>query len=87
MSLVDILGEENAGANWSQFLEYGTQNRLSIALQNLGVSRHTANYILKKHKNVLIIENSKLKGIDKRKLFADLEKTNIEYEEIKSIFG
>ncbi|UGV41417.1 DEAD/DEAH box helicase [Methanococcoides orientis] len=87
MSLVEVFGEENAGVNWSQFLEYGTQNRLSIALQNLGVSRHTANYILQKHKNVLIIEDNKLKGINKNKLFADMKKTNIEYEEIKSIFG
>ena len=86
-SLVEIFGEENAGANWSQFLEYGTQNRLSIALQNLGVSRHTANYILEKHKNAFIIENNKLKGINKSKLLADVDKTNIEYEEIKSIFG
>ena len=45
--LTDIFGEENAGPNWAQFLEYGTQNRLIIALQNLGFSRHSSNSVLR----------------------------------------
>ena len=61
--LTHLLGEENAGANWAQFLEYGTQNRLIIALQNLGLSRHSSNFIFKNHKNCLILENNKLKSI------------------------
>lgn len=83
--LTDIFGEENAGANWAQFLEYGTQNRLIIALQNLGFSRHSSNYIFKNHKNCLIIENGKLKKINKNKLLSNIDKKSIEYDEIKSI--
>ncbi len=40
--LIYILGEDNAGENWATLLEYGTQNRIIIALQNLGLSRYTA---------------------------------------------
>ena len=83
--LTDIFGEEKAGSNWAQFLEYGTQNRLIIALQNLGFSRHSSNYIFKNHKNCLIIENDKLKKINKSKLLSNIDKKSIEYDEIKSI--
>ena len=83
--LTHLLGEENAGANLAQFLEYGTQNRLIIALQNLGLSRHSSNFIYKSHKNCLIVENNKLKGINKNKLLTEIDKTSIEYDEIKSI--
>ena len=40
--LVSIYGEEDAGENWASLLEYGTQNRIVIALQNLGLSRNTS---------------------------------------------
>ena len=83
--LVEQLGEEDSGANFAQFLEYGTQNKLIIALQNLGVSRHSANYIFKKHRNCLNIENNKLKSINREKLFSQLSKGSIESDEIMSI--
>ena len=83
--LTDIFGEENAGPNWAQFLEYGTQNRLIIALQNLGFSRHSSNYIFKNHMNCLFIENGKLKKINRSKLLSNIDKNSIEYDEIKSI--
>ncbi|GFO96737.1 DEAD/DEAH box helicase domain-containing protein, partial [groundwater metagenome] len=83
--LTELLREDNAGANWTQFLEYGTQNRLIIALQNLGLSRHSSNYLFKNHKDCLIVENNKLKSIDKNKLFSEIDIESIEYEELKSI--
>ena len=33
----DIMGEDNAGENWATLLEYGTQDRTMIALQNMGL--------------------------------------------------
>ena len=83
--LSELVGEDNAGANWAQILEYGTQNRLIIALQNLGLSRHSSDYLYKKHKSCLIIENNKLKGINGTKLFSQIDKESIEYEELKAI--
>ncbi len=85
LMLVEILGEENAGANWAAFLEYGSQNSIIIALQNLGLSRHSANYLFKEHKNCLKIAGDKLVEIDKNRLRNSLNKDSIEYDEIFSI--
>lgn len=83
--LVEILGEENAGVNWATFLEYGTQNSIVIALQNYGLSRHSADFLYKNHKDCLTIEGDKLTEINIRKLKQRLSKDAIEYDEISSI--
>jgi superfamily II DNA/RNA helicase len=83
--LIEILGEENAGVNWATFLEYGTQNTIVIALQNYGLSRHSADYIFKKFKDCLKIEGDKLIEINIKKLKSRLSKEEIEYDEISSI--
>ncbi|NJN42068.1 MAG: hypothetical protein HC811_07460, partial [Flammeovirgaceae bacterium] len=83
--LVEILGEENAGVNWATFLEYGTQNTIVIALQNYGLSRHSADYIFKMFKDCLKIEGDKLIEINIKKLKSRLSKEDIEYDEISSI--
>lgn len=83
--LVEILGEDNAGVNWATFLEYGTQNTIVIALQNYGLSRHSADYIFKKYKDCLKIEGDKLIEININKLKSRLSTEEIEYDEISSI--
>lgn len=83
--LVEILGEENAGVNWATFLEYGTQNSIIIALQNYGLSRHTADYIFRNYKDCLKIEGDKLIDINVKKLKQGLSKDSIEFDEISSI--
>lgn len=83
--LVEILGEDNAGVNWATFLEYGTQNTIVIALQNYGLSRHSADYIFKKFKDCLKIEGDKLIEINIKQLKIRLSKDEIEYDEISSI--
>ena len=77
-----ILGEDNAGENWATLLEYGTQNRIIIALQNLGLSRHSATEIYKNHRSVLTIEDNHLKAINKEQLLNKLEKDSIEHREV-----
>lgn len=83
--LVEILGEDNAGVNWATFLEYGTQNTIVIALQNYGLSRHSADYIFRRFKDCLKIEGDKLIEINIKKLKSRLSKEEIEYDEISSI--
>jgi superfamily II DNA/RNA helicase len=83
--LVEIFGEENAGANWATFLEYGTQNSIVISLQNYGLSRHSADYIFKNFKDCLKIDGDKLIEINIKKLKSRLSKEEIEYDEISSI--
>lgn len=80
-----ILGEENAGENWASLLEYGTRNKIIIALQNIGLSRHSATEIYKNHRNTLSIDNNKLKAINTAQLLNELNKNTLEYEEVKSI--
>ena len=83
--LVEILGEENAGVNWATFLEYGTQNSIVIALQNFGLSRHSADYLFKNFKDCLNIVGDKLIEINIEKLKQKLNKEEIEYDEISSL--
>ena len=80
-----ILGEDSAGENWATLLEYGTQNRIVIALQNLGLSRHTAMQIYKKNSNALQVENGRLKGINKIEILRNYKNSSIEYHEIVTL--
>lgn len=83
--LVEILGEENAGVNWATFLEYGTQNSIIIAIQNYGLSRHSAAHLYRTYKDCLKIENDKLMEINIQKLEHLMNKEDIEFDEISSI--
>ncbi len=84
--VVTIVGEENAGENWATLLEYGTQNRIVIALQNTGVSRHTAIKVYEKCRNSgLIIRDNKLERIDKTIVLSKFRKNSMEYVELIKI--
>ena len=83
--LIHILGEDNAGENWATLLEYGTQNRIIIALQNLGLSRYTAHLLYKNCRTSLVIENGKLKGVNKPQLLRSLNIGTIEYDEVNDL--
>lgn len=86
--LKHIIGDENVGENWATLLEYGTLNRIVIALQNLGLSRYTANKVYDIYKNnntILIIEKGKLKKVDKCELLNHMNNDTLEYEEITSL--
>lgn len=84
--LISYLGEEKAGQNWAGYLEYGSKHSLVIAMQNLGVSRYTAQKIFKDKalKSCLIVDgdSKQLTGFNKRRLLAELEINSIEYDEI-----
>ena len=84
LMLKDLLGEE-VGENWATLLEYGTQNRIMIALQNMGLSRHTTNKINKECKDALTIENGKLKSVNKTLLLAKFTPGTLEYDEVKKL--
>jgi superfamily II DNA/RNA helicase len=83
--LVEVLGEENAGVNWATFLEYGTQNSIVIALQNYGLSRHSANYLFSRHRDCLSVEGDKLIEIYIEKLKRNINKEDVEFDEVSSI--
>lgn len=80
-----ILGESNTGENWAILLEYGTQNRIVIALQNLGLSRYTASIIYEKCLPALAIEDGKLKGFNKIEILKTLKPNSLEYDEVNEL--
>ncbi|AME06323.1 DEAD/DEAH box helicase [Bacillus siamensis] len=80
--LQDIYGEDKAGVNWSNFLEYGTRNPIGIALQNMGLSRYVSNYLIKNYKSLFDIEYGILK-VDKETLLDKLEFGSIEQQEVQ----
>lgn len=83
--LISLLGEENAGENWATLLEYGTQNRIVIALQNMGLSRHTAITIYNKCRGALNIQDSKLISINKTEILRSFKESSIEHHEINGM--
>lgn len=83
--LKHILGDGNTGENWATLLEYGTQNRIVIALQNLGLSRYTASIIYKTCLPSLMIEDNKLKGYDKLGIIKTLKEPSLEYDEVSEL--
>jgi replicative superfamily II helicase len=80
--IANILGEDSAGENWASLLEYGTQNRIAIALQNIGLSRHTALAIYRKCRYALNVEEGKLKSVNKNLILSEFKNGTLEYDEI-----
>jgi len=60
----------------------GLQNRSPLALQNLGLSRHTASEIRRNHISCLDFVDGKLQGIDRIKLLSRFDRDSLEYDEI-----
>lgn len=84
--LVEKLGEENAGVNWADYLEYGTSDKKIIELQNIGIPRHLSQYILKNHENCLTFdEQNSVNKIDFTVLKSEFDKTKHEYQECKEL--
>lgn len=83
--IANILGEDSAGENWASLLEYGTQNRIAIALQNIGLSRHTAIAIYRKCRHALNVEDGKLKSVNKNLILSEFKNGTLEYDEINRI--
>lgn len=79
--------KENAGVDWSEFIEFGTTNQKNIELQKIGIPLHIADFILKNiHEGLKFNENCLVK-IDKEKILKqiDKEKNKDEYDEIMKI--
>lgn len=84
--LVERLGEENAGVNWADYLEYGTSDKKIIELQNIGIPRHLSQYILKHHQNCLSWdEQGNLSKIDYPLLKNEFDKIKPEYKECEEL--
>lgn len=80
-------GKENAGADWTIFIEYGTTNLKNIELQKIGMPMHLAKFLLDNIEEGLEFQDNKLVSVDKEKILAsiDKEKNKDEFNEICKI--
>lgn len=82
LMLQEVLGKDNAGLNWGNFIEYGTRSNSEITLQNLGLSRHVANYLLRNYPQYFKFKNGRLYSTMKNKLLDELDENSIEKREV-----
>lgn len=82
-------GVEVAGADWSEYLEYGTTDKIIIDLQNVGFPRHIAMLIKEKYEEVLVYDENELVEVQIEKLLGLLLENNHkqEHDEILDILG
>lgn len=79
--LKERIGETNAGANWAEFLEYGSNNKRVIELQNTGLPRHIAYHINKNYPNVVSYDlNDNLIDFDPKVLLNSLKSRQTDTE-------
>lgn len=82
-------GVEAAGEDWSEYLEYGTTDKVIIDLQNVGFPRHIAMLIKENYEDVLVYDDNELTDVQTEKLLGLLLQDNYkqEYDELLDILG
>lgn len=80
-------GTTDAGANWGDFLEYGTTNRKIIELQNVGLPRYMATTFLKEYEDIIKFEGDTLIEFDVNKIINKLDSANPLTQEFALIYG
>ncbi|MBP6866351.1 MAG: DEAD/DEAH box helicase [Candidatus Pacebacteria bacterium] len=82
-----VLGVENAGQDWSEFIEYGTTDKRVIELQNIGFSRGTSKHLLDKYGKFFSFNHeSQLTAVNEEELLTSFDQKDEHYEEVKEIF-
>lgn len=82
-------GVEVAGEDWSEYLEYGTTDKVIIDLQNVGFPRHIAMLIKENYEDVLVYDDNELTDVQTEKLLGLLLQDNHkqEHDELLDILG
>ncbi|AJQ95795.1 DEAD/DEAH box helicase [Gynuella sunshinyii] len=83
--LAEKLGDKNAGENWGEFLEYGTNDWRIIELQNIGIPRHLANFLLENHSEFFVFEGGSLLSIRKESLIEAMDENSPEFKELVEV--
>ena len=80
-------GKENAGADWTNYIEYGTTNLRNIELQKIGIPLYLAKFLLENVKDGIEFKGDILVNIDKIQILSSInkEKNIDEYNEVKKI--
>ena len=80
--LVDKLGKDLAGENWGEFLEYGSTDLRIIELQNIGIPRHLANYLLQNYSDYFEFDRNILILVKKEMLLNEMNESSVEFKEL-----
>jgi len=83
--LAERLGDNNAGENWGEFLEYGTNDRRVIELQNIGLPRHLAKFLLDNYSEFFDFEGGALMSIRKTALIDAMDVNSPEFKELLEV--
>lgn len=76
------LGAGNAGKNWGEFLEYGTTDLRIIELQNIGIPRHLANYLLENYSSFFKFDRGSLVSFERFSLINEMNENSVEFKEL-----
>lgn len=82
--LCEKYGKENAGEDWTPYVEYGTTNLKNIELQKLGIPIHIASFLLENITEGMVFQDNCLIEIDKSKILEQIN-PEINYEEYNEI--
>lgn len=83
INIIEYLSENEVVDNWGEYLEFGTTNPVEIGLQNLGLSRQTAKFLVENFSE-LIEYKDELLIINKDELLKNIKGSIFEIE-IKNI--
>jgi hypothetical protein len=83
--LAEKLGDNNAGENWGEFLEYGTNDRRVIELQNIGLPRHLAKFLLDNYSEFFDFEGGALVSVGKSALIDAMDINSPEFKELLEV--
>ncbi|MBX8554844.1 DEAD/DEAH box helicase [Pseudomonas cichorii] len=82
--LQEIYGDD-AGANWAQFIEFGTNDKDIAAMQVMGLARHTAVFLKRRYGSGLSVSGGKIRGVNFHALLEKISRSSIYYTDIRSM--
>ncbi|WP_226499311.1 helicase-related protein [Pseudomonas sp. MWU16-30322] len=78
-------GAEGAGPNWSEFLEYGTTDSRIIELQNYGVPRHLAQFLIANFSSLMNFTNKAIVPFSKEEVLSLMDEQSDEFRELSDL--
>lgn len=85
MLLKARFGEAASGPNWSEFLEYGTTDARIIELQNYGIPRHLAQFLITNFEELMNFTDKTIVPFDKQLILSKMDKSTDEHKELSEL--
>lgn len=85
MLLKARFGEAASGPNWSEFLEYGTTDARIIELQNYGIPRHLAQFLITNFEDLMNFTDKTIVPFDKQLILSKMDKSTDEHKELSEL--